>query len=313
MRKYDRYAVFNIAVKGILFVAVLLICFCLVRSLTDISAAFSLLISAIPGLTAVLLFSCLLRYTRIYYGYYSFLSGFLFGSKEGKVYCPCCGKHFDKFVDERYYADEKHYDPATFSGSRQDVICDCCRSAPRHRIIASWAEDNAGQLKESKILYFAPELSMMIWFKRHKIRVVTADLYDRRADKKLDITSTGLPSGSEDVVFCNHVLEHVSDYSVALSELNRIIRKGGMLIISFPVDEDLDETREDKTASEEERRRLFGQYDHLRLFGKDCRKILENAGFEVGAIDISGMLEEIVPVNGPSNYDTNMIFRCVKK
>ena len=313
MRKIDRYAVFNIALKGGLFAAVFFGIYCLIRSLTNIPLVFSLLISAIPGAAVVLLFSFLLRYTRFYYGYYSFLSRFLYGNSDGKVYCPCCGRHFERFNDERYYEDDKHYDPARFSNSRQDVICDCCRSAPRHRIIASWCDKNAGLLKKSKILYFAPELSMMLWFKRQGIRVVTADLYDRRADRKLDITSTGLPSGSEDIVFCNHVLEHVSDYSAALLELNRIIRKGGMLIISFPIDLELDSVLEEKTSSEKDRIRLFGQYDHLRVFGKNSKAVLENAGFFVDTINISDMSDDIVPVTGPADYDTNMIFCCVKK
>ena len=313
MRKYDRNAVFNIVLKCFLFLAVFAGSFFLIRFLTGVSACIAAAVSLIPALSAVLVFSLLLRYTRFYYGYYDFTSGFLFGNKKGNVYCPCCDKHFDQFKDERFYADEKHFDPASFSVSRQDVICDCCRSSPRHRIIACWAEKNTGMLKGSEILYFAPELSMMLWFKRHGIHVVTADLFDRRADKKLDITSLELPDESEDIVFCNHVLEHVSDYSAALSELHRILREGGKLIISFPVDSNLDEVREDKNASAKERVKLFGQFDHLRIFGKDSKKILEKAGFEVETMDISDMPDEIVPVAGPSNYDTNMIFLCTKK
>ena len=71
--------------------------------------------------------------------------------------------------------------------------------------------------------------------------------------------------------------------------------------------------REDKNATEEDRLRLFGQHDHFRMFGNDSEKMLENAGFEVSLIDISGMPDDIVPVNGPSDYDTNKVFCCIKK
>ena len=154
---------------------------------------------------------------------------------------------------------------------------------------------------------------MMLWFRKHGIKVTTADLFDKRTDLKLDLTAIDLPDGSEDIVFCNHVLEHVSDYKVALSELHRVLKDGGRLIISFPINYDFEEVHEEKTCSGEERIRLFGQDDHLRVFGKDSRKILEDAGFEVESIDLSGFPQEIVPVTGPADYDTNEIFCCVRK
>ena len=313
MRKYDTNAIFNICLKAVLFAVVSGCCFCLLSFKVGASVILSAAISVASGLLAVMLFSFALRYTHFYYIYYSVVSAFLFKEKVGAVYCPCCGKHFRQFRDERYYDDADRFNPAVFSKQRQDVICDFCRSAPRHRIIASWAENNIALLKSSKILYFAPELSMMLWFKRHGITVTTADLYDRRTDLRLDLTDIALPDGSEDIVFCNHVLEHVPDYSRALSELHRIIRKGGMLLISFPIDPGADDVREDTNASVEERIRLFGQSDHFRVFGKNSRKILEDAGFEVDTISVESLPDEIMPVKGPAEYDTNTIFCCVRK
>lgn len=313
MRKYDRNAVFNIAVKAVLFIIVYAGCFCLAHFVVRVPLLISFFVSAVPALLCVLVFSFLLRYTKFYFGYYSFVSAFLFKDVKGEVYCPCCNKHFRSFRDERFYDDPSRFNPETFSRSRQDVICDFCRSAPRHRIIASWLDKNKDSLKNSKILYFAPELSMMLWFRRNGINVRTADLFDKRADLKLDITALDLPSESEDCIFCNHVLEHVSDHVTALSEISRVLRKGGMLIISFPINESLDVMREDKNASEKDRLRLFGQNDHLRLFGKDSVKMLESAGFDVKTIEIDDMPDEIVPVNGPSDYDSNKVFCCIKK
>lgn len=313
MKKLDGNAVFNIVIKAVIFCAVFSCVFCLLLFLVKLCFVFAALSAVVLALAAVFAFSFLLRYTRFYYGYYSFVSGFLYKDKTGEVYCPCCNKYFAGFHDERYYKDKDHYNPSMFSKSRQDVICDFCRSAPRHRIIAGWAENNISLLKGSKVLYFAPELSMMLWFKRKGISVRTADLYEKRADLKLDITAVDLPSESEDVVFCNHVLEHVSDYSVALSELHRIIRKGGTLIISFPIDPALDDVRENKDASKEERIKIFGQHDHLRIFGKNSKKMLEDAGFSVEIINTDDLSDDIIPVTGPADYDTNMIFCCTRK
>ena len=44
-----------------------------------------------------------------------------------------------------------------------------------------------------------------------------------------------LEDGAYDLIICNHVLEHVTDYKRALQELRRILSPGGKLIISFPV------------------------------------------------------------------------------
>ena len=313
MRKYDRNAVFNIILKALLFLAVFAVFFCIFKLIAGMPGVVAFVIAVIPSIAVVLLFSYLLRYTVFYYGYYAFVSKFIHRSNEGSVYCPCCGKHFDQFKDERFYSDTARFNPDMFARSRQDVICDFCRSAPRHRIIAEWAEQNRDMLKDARILYFAPELSMMLWFRRNGIRVRTADLYDKRADLKLDLTALDLPDESEDIVFCNHVLEHVADYSSALSELHRIIRIGGTLIISFPIDKASDHVREEETSSDEERIRLYGQSDHLRVFGKDSRQMLEEAGFNVSLIDIGNLPETIVPVEGPADYDSNMVFVCVKK
>ncbi len=313
MKKFDKNAVFNICLKTTLFLVVFFCFLILLRLVFNMAFVISSIVSIVAGILSVLFFSFLLRYTKFYYSYYSFVSAFLFRDAAGNVYCPCCNKHFKQFKDNRYYEDISHFNPAMFSEARQDVICDFCRSAPRHRIIAWWAEQNIELLRSSKVLLFAPELSMMLWFKRHGVNVVTADLFDKRADIKLDITDISLPDESEDIVFCNHVLEHVSDPSRALSELRRIIRKGGTLIISFPIDFKIDGMIENTDCSVEERIKLFGQYDHLRLFGKDSTGILEKAGFTVDTISVDDMPDSIVPVTGPADYDTNTIFCCIKK
>lgn len=229
-----------------------------------------------------------------------------------RCYCPCCGRTLAGFVDPGVTRDAEIYDPARFADQRQDVICPFCYSAPRQRILASWAEDNKETLKRSKILYFAPEYSMMKWFRKNGIRLTTADLFDEKTDIRLDITDIDLPGGSYDMVICNHVLEHVSSYEKALSELNRILKDGGKLIISFPIDPKLDTVFEQEAETAEERIRLFGQRDHVRVFGSDSAAVIGSFGFDVSVIDTSKMSASILPVTGPADYDSDQIFYCVK-
>ena len=183
---------------------------------------------------------------------------------------------------------------------------------PRHRILAHWLEGHMDLLRLGGILYFAPEDAMMRWMRRNGLSRTTADLYGP-ADLRLDIQATGLPDRSYDVVVCNHVLEHVDDFRVALAEIRRILRPGGSLICSFPMDPKVELLDEDPSVkTPEERLRRFGQNDRLRVFGMGAGALLEQAGFSVEEIRGEDCPEEIMPVVGPADYDANVLFRCVK-
>ena len=164
-----------------------------------------------------------------------------------------------------------------------------------------------------EILHFAQEKCVRRWMDRNHLSAVTADLY-QPADLKLDIEDTGLQDGAYDVIICNHVLEHVSDFRKALRELRRILRPDGMILLSFPVDEKQETVYEDESISTEEgRREHFGQNDHLRVFGKDSAELLESFGFTAEEIRGEGYDCSIKPVIGPADYDYHVLWRLRKK
>ena len=232
--------------------------------------------------------------------------------KRMKLDCPCCENRFRAFGSGEYMEHPEVYNPVRYKNIRQDVLCPVCGALPRHRILASWCNDHLALLQSSEILYFAPEYCMLRWMKRNGVSCTTADLF-QEADLKLDIQATGLTDGSWDMVFCNHVLEHVEDFRTALKEMYRILRPEGHLICSFPMDpkvELLDEAEGE--LSEEERIRRFGQCDHLRVFGMKAAKFLEEAGFVVEKISGEVYPVRILPVVGPADYDMNCLFDCRK-
>ena len=78
----------------------------------------------------------------------------------------------------------------------------------------------------------------------------------------------------------------ISDDRRALGEFYRILRPGGWGILLSPVDRSRAATFEDDSITDpEERTRIFGQYDHRRIYGRDYGGRLREAGFEVREID----------------------------
>jgi len=228
-------------------------------------------------------------------------------------HCPCCDTYLKSFIEGGYKKAPDRFDRARYEHTEQSVICPVCGALPRHRILALWCDEHRDELQKSKILYFAAERSMLIWMKKHGISCTTADLYSK-ADLNIDIQDTGLPEGSYDVVICNHVLEHVDNFRKALGELNRILRIGGILICSFPMDPKVELLDEDLDIDTDEgRRKRFGQYDHKRVFGMKADKLLSEAGFSVEAIKGTDYPEKILPVVGPADYDMNILFCCTKR
>jgi predicted SAM-dependent methyltransferase len=232
--------------------------------------------------------------------------------KEKSVFYPCCGLRCRSFNGDNYLENPSRFNPERYKHTRQDVLCPMCRALPRHRILALWCDEHIEKLKSSKILYSAPEYSMIQWMDRNGVSYITADLY-AEADLRLDIQETGLPDESYDAIIANHVLEHVDDFRKALREMRRILREDGVFICSFPMDQNVELLEEAEPLSESERIKRFGQNDHKRVFGMEADKLLSEAAFVVLVIDGADYPEEILPVIGPADYDINRLFCCIKK
>lgn len=59
---------------------------------------------------------------------------------------------------------------------------------------------------------------------------------DSKADVCLDLSEDRLPfeDNSVDLIFSYHALEHISDYLFALSEIYRVLKHGGKLLVGLP-------------------------------------------------------------------------------
>jgi SAM-dependent methyltransferase len=100
-----------------------------------------------------------------------------------------------------------------------------------------------------------------------------------------------MPHETFDVIFCSHVLEHVSDDRRAMREFRRVLRYDGWAILLVPAV--AEKTFEDPSVVDPaERLRRFGQEDHVRCYGPDYVDRLREAGFDVEEINVRDMFSD---------------------
>ena len=192
-----------------------------------------------------------------------------------KVECPVCGSTFRSFL------------PYGRLKSRSNALCPKCLSLERHRLIWVYLQDRTDFFTaKQKMLHIAPELCFIDRFEAMpNLEYITADIESPLAKLKMDIHDIPLEDNSIDVIFCNHVLEHVKDDFKALREMKRVLKPGGWAILQIPFFYPLKETTyEDASITDpKEREKAFGQDDHVRMYGKDYGNRLASVGFEVVA------------------------------
>ncbi|MFA9190946.1 methyltransferase domain-containing protein [Flavobacterium sp. FZUC8N2.13] len=134
-----------------------------------------------------------------------------------------------------------------------------------------------------KVLHFAPEQAFYKRFrKQQNLDYTTTDLFSPLADVKADICNLPFEDNQYDVILCNHVLEHIPDDTKAMQELYRVLKPGGMAILQIPQDLNRDVTfADDSITDQKERTKIFGQYDHVRIYGRDYFDKLRSIGFKV--------------------------------
>ena len=192
--------------------------------------------------------------------------------KGSKLTDPIDGKSYRKFL------------PYGYGKQRENALSPGTLSLERHRQMWLYLQNETDFFtKNYKVLHIAPEQEFLRRFKKMKnLDYTSADLYSPIVDVKADILD--LPFGNEsfDIIFCNHVLEHIEDDQKAMTELYRVMRKDGWGIFQVPMKNSLEKTYEDFSIKDaKERQKHFGQYDHVRWYGMDYFDRLKKAGFEV--------------------------------
>ncbi len=197
---------------------------------------------------------------------------------------PIDGRTFRKFL------------PYGYGSPRENVLSPSTLSLERHRLLWLWLKRETDFFtKSSTVLHFAPEQAFYNRFREmSNLNYTTTDLNSPLADVKADICNLPFESDTYDVIFCNHVLEHIPDDLKAMQELYRVLKPEGMAILQIPQDLSRAETFEDNTITDrDERAKIFGQYDHVRVYGRDYFDKLRAVGFKVYEVDYTSQLSSL--------------------
>jgi SAM-dependent methyltransferase len=209
--------------------------------------------------------------------------------------CPYCGynsKDLEIVGHDLPVLREKQ----VIGGGRRAAGCYRCQSRDRERLLYAFIieELKLPQTKDISILHIAPEpkLSRVLLGQNFK-EYVCGDLFTEGyhyADYVKNINVLDIPYNDNhfDMAICNHVLEHIPEDTKAMAELYRILKPGGKAILQVPISKNNQDTHEDFTISDPKKREeLFGQFDHVRIYGQDYVSRLESVGFKVNRKNIS--------------------------
>lgn len=194
---------------------------------------------------------------------------------------PIDGKSFSAFL------------PYGYGKQRNNVLSPSTLSLERHRLLWLYLQNETDFFTvPKKVLHFAPEQAFYKLFRNQKnLDYTTTDLLSPLADVKADICNLPFADNTYDVILCNHVLEHIPDDSQAMRELYRVLKPGGMGIFQIPQDLNRAVTfADDSITDPKQRAAIFGQYDHVRVYGRDYFDKLRSIGFEVAEVDYTQKL-----------------------
>ena len=197
------------------------------------------------------------------------------------------GSRFTDPIDGRSY---RKFLPYGYGGRiRENALSPGTNSLERHRLLYLYLQRYTEFFTAPlTVLHIAPEQCFHQRFKTQpNLQVLTADIESPLADMHFDLHQIPLEDNRFDVIFCNHVLEHVTDDAQCLRELYRVMKPGGWGIFQVPWVPGIEVTDEDPSITDPaERERRFLQYDHVRLYGEDYPQRLTAAGFTVEKVEL---------------------------
>jgi len=204
--------------------------------------------------------------------------------------CPFCNEYFDT-PDMIGLDFPVLIEKQVVGAGKRLGGCPHCSSYDRERLIYVYLNEFTTAFRKNKpitLLHVAPEanLSKILRQVPH-LDYICIDKFTQGYKypdfvRDADITNLLFEDNTFDIIICNHVLEHIPDDAKAMSELYRVLKPNGKAILQVPISKNSAKTYEDfAVINPKEREALFGQFDHVRLYGQDYAQRLAKQGFQV--------------------------------
>jgi ubiquinone/menaquinone biosynthesis C-methylase UbiE len=125
-----------------------------------------------------------------------------------------------------------------------------------------------------------------------------------------DITNFDKNDNKYSLIIAWHVLEHISDDSNAISEMYRVLKPDGSLLLCVPIfPSGNKKTFEDKNSDPSTYRNIYGHPDHVRSCGLDYYKRFENSGFKTETLSVKNLKDHDIEFFGLSKDHVVWLFR----
>jgi SAM-dependent methyltransferase len=236
---------------------------------------------------------------------------------KGNKFCSACESRIPFFLPHpKFLANNRLIEELGVIGSDLiNYMCPVCHSHDRERHLILYLKHTKHKLFDCNcsILHFAPEKNIPKYIDSlSPKKYVLADLYPSSSHvEKIDMESINYPEKYFNLVIANHVLEHVKNDTRAISEIHRVLSPSGYLIVQTPYSSKMKNTIDDEgRCSDYIRTSLYGQSDHLRLYGMDFYEKICSYGFVSLKSDHNDLLRNIDPnLYGVNPEEPFMLFQ----
>lgn len=230
-----------------------------------------------------------------------------------RFYCPFCDGNFKEFFPAG--KNNPVLESVVGARYRKNARCPRCSSLDRHRLLWYFLKREIlpSINRKIKLLHIAPELHLKkLLCESNNIEYLSADINPKAGMIKMDITAINYYDNYFDAIVCNHVFEHILDDKKAMKEIYRILHPNGWAILQVPLDVKREKTFEDANIrTMQDRERIYGIKSHVRIYGLDYKKRLEESGFNVKQVKYSKQLDKSL-IDKLSIEPEEDIFLCMK-